>query len=251
MSKPYNTKNLEKNVNAVSQEEGGLGEAGLYRHPESGQEMITLSDPLFGEAQSNAAVRLGFVRVRDSRPDEIHNIAMDAITASQGETDSLKGVTARVNALEGVAEKNKDLERQLEEYRKKYESGSPTDSSSVAVSAEAAKQAAVDNVQSRGQGDTSKVEVPSAADAPVNTPVNSDVNATPVDTASQLAPNSPVLGDIEEEKPLAKQNESDLLATAAKEGVDLSEADTVKKKREAIQAHRDVAEKLKEESENE
>jgi hypothetical protein len=88
----YNTKSLADRVDQLGPEEGGLGKAGLYRHPESGQEMHTMSDPLFGEAQSNAAVRLGFVRVRDSRPDEIHNIAFDSVTKQQGETDSLKGL---------------------------------------------------------------------------------------------------------------------------------------------------------------
>jgi hypothetical protein len=105
-------------LNQSAPEEGGLGKAGLYRHPESGEEMHTLSDPLFGEAQSNAAVQLGFVRVRDSKPEEIKSVLDFSVANVATENESLKGLAARVNQLEGVAEENKKLTAEVEKFRK-------------------------------------------------------------------------------------------------------------------------------------
>lgn len=264
--KQYNTKSLQDRIGQLGPEEGGVGKAGLYRHPESGEEMHTLSDPLFGEAQSNAAVRLGFVRVRDSKPEELHSVELDAVGRAATDTDSLKGLSARVNALEGVQEENKRLTKELEDLRKTHQSGASTDSGAVAQSVEDAKTAAKDAVQDRGQGNTRSVVVPKAEDAPLRTPVSQDAGQ-PADSAktdtvrdenkkSEGGEGGEGSDDEGDEKPLDKQNETELKQTAAVEGVDLSNAETVKAKRAAIQAHRDEAAKLAEgdngeESENE
>jgi hypothetical protein len=78
--------------------------AGLYRHPLSGQEVITLSDPLYGDAQSEAALRVGYVRIRDVQPEEIVQINLvGEVNAARGGvngSDELKGILARLNAVE-------------------------------------------------------------------------------------------------------------------------------------------------------
>lgn len=80
------------------------GTAGLYRHPISGAEVITLSDPLYGDAQSEAAIRVGFVRVRDVQPEEIVQINLvqevtnNRSTGLANSSDDIKGLLARVNA---------------------------------------------------------------------------------------------------------------------------------------------------------
>jgi len=256
--KQYNTKSLQDRIGQLGPEEGGVGKAGLYRHPESGEEMHTLSDPLFGEAQSNAAVRLGFVRVRDSKPEELHTVELDAVGRVAADTDSLKGVNARLNQMEGVFERNKELEKELEKLRKANQSAASTDSGAVAQSVEDAKNAAKDQVQERGQGNTRSVVVPKAADANLRTPVGQDAEQPADAGKTQTVRDENKLenqlededSDEEEtEKPLDKQNETEVKATAAREGVDLTGADSVKAKRAAVQAHRDEAEKAKKESE--
>lgn len=162
MTKPYNTQSLQDRLGKVGQEEGGKGTAGLYRHPESGQEFHTLSDPLFGEAQSNAAERLGFVRIRDSKPEEIHNIGLDELTRAASGQDSLKGLNARLDNLERVQEENKRLERELEELRAKHAHGASTDHENVVEAVAAAKADAEEQTQLRGEGE----EAPKAPEAP-------------------------------------------------------------------------------------
>lgn len=108
MAKAYNTESLHTNK-GVGQEEGGKGKAGLYRHSESGQEAHTTSDPLYGEAQSNAFEHLGFVRVRDSYPEELHTVPSVIQAATDKEAESLKGLSARVAGLESVKADNDAL----------------------------------------------------------------------------------------------------------------------------------------------
>lgn len=47
--------------------------AGLYRHP-NGTELITIEDPLFGNAQAEAAMRVGFEYVRPALEGEVKSI---------------------------------------------------------------------------------------------------------------------------------------------------------------------------------
>ena len=76
-------------------------EAGLYRHPESGAEAATRFDPLMGNAQSEAFVRLGFVRVGDVPEGYEKPIRVVGKSESgSSSSDELKGVMARLNALE-------------------------------------------------------------------------------------------------------------------------------------------------------
>lgn len=207
MSKPINRKSIQDRLSestpgATATEEGGIGRAGLYRHPESGQEAHTLSDPLFGEAQSNAFEQLGFVRIRDTRPDEIKSIVDYSVAANVGQTDSLKGLSARLDQLEGVASDNKRLEAEVAKLR--AEAAAKVDPNDVTVQeTEKARLEAEAPLKARGQAGDDDEE--------------------------------------EDEKPVSQQNETELKATAEAEaeGVDLSEATTVKTKRAAILAARE------------
>lgn len=104
----YNTENLRNNQPGKTAESGSQSyEAGLYRHPEAidketGKlaEMITLYDPLFGNAQSEAAVRLGFVRISDAPEGSIKNIIEVQKDAKQFNTDTVMSDKARLDALE-------------------------------------------------------------------------------------------------------------------------------------------------------
>lgn len=113
----YDTVKLGDRVNKVTAEVGGKGTAGLYEHPASGEQMATFSDPLFGEAQSNAAVQLGFVRIGDVPEGYAHYVDISELTRDQGSTDSMKGLTARMNQLETVQSDNDKLKAQIAELQ--------------------------------------------------------------------------------------------------------------------------------------
>lgn len=78
----YDTQNLKQNKGGATTErsEAGVLEAGLYRHPlakdENGKpvEIITIHDPLFGDAQSQGIVRLGFEYVGPAPEGSIQTI---------------------------------------------------------------------------------------------------------------------------------------------------------------------------------
>lgn len=65
--------------------DNGSPKAGVYKHPETGEEIITTSHPLFGDAQSEGIVRLGFVRERDAEQGEIKSI-VEQILETKSET---------------------------------------------------------------------------------------------------------------------------------------------------------------------
>lgn len=248
-TKPINRKSIQDRLEAstpgaVATEEGGVGKAGLYRHPESGEEAHTLSDPLFGEAQSNAFEQLGFVRVRDSRPEEVKTVVDFSLAANAGQTDSLKGLSARLDQLEGVAERNKELEAQVAKLQK--EATDRLDSTTEA--GHDAKVAAANQVKLRDQAPDAdpRKQVGKAPSTPPAAPLNSDADKDDEGDRTHVRDDAPGGSDEgdegdepEDEKPVQKQNETELKATAEAEGVDLSGAETVKAKREAILAARE------------
>lgn len=91
--------------------------SGVYRHPESGQEAIVQSDPLWGNTQAQAFARLGFKFVREAKEGEIKTLPELAMDTRKAEEDSLKGLSARLGALETVAEDNKTLTSEVEKLR--------------------------------------------------------------------------------------------------------------------------------------
>src|SRR4051794_5912502 len=90
---------------------------GLYRHPQSGAEVVTLSDPLYGDTQSEAFVRLGFERVGDAPEGYVKSVVApseaweDRPKANKADADDMKGLLARVNAVEA---ENARLKSQIE-----------------------------------------------------------------------------------------------------------------------------------------
>lgn len=210
------------------------GAAGLYRHPGSGAELITLHDPLLGDAQSEAAIRVGFKRVRDAKPEEVKVLAIASLDAESerakvnDNSDAVKGITARLNALEA---ENAKLREQA--------SKSPTsvEMSQAEGLREADEQTArrgTDNTPtSAGVGGVNSGTTPGAQD-PSNTEPNEDGDE----------------GDDEEEaKPLSQQNKTELLATAEAEGVEgVSEETKNDDLRKAIQAKRDETESEEDET---
>lgn len=104
---------------SISPEVGGaVAPAGVWEHPGNGERAITLADPLFGTTQSQAFKRLGFVYKREAQPEEIKTLPQLAADSRKAEEAQLKGLSARLDNLEGVAEKNKSLEEEVAQLRK-------------------------------------------------------------------------------------------------------------------------------------
>ena len=97
--------------------------AGLYRHP-NGTELITIEDPLFGNAQSEAALRVGFEYVRPAEPGEVKSIIdvqkeqVNPVTQAQEdkarldalELESLRRFKAETEATQAPEEETKVVE---------------------------------------------------------------------------------------------------------------------------------------------
>ena len=88
-------------------------EAGLYRHPETGAEIVTLYDPLLGNAQSEGVSRLGFVRVGDTPTGYIKSIV--EINIEKNAENAANDDKARLDKLELAESKRRiaELEAQL------------------------------------------------------------------------------------------------------------------------------------------
>lgn len=158
MSKPYNTKTLQRNINGAAPEEGGKGKEGLYRHPEAidtatgkPAELVALSDPLFGNSTADAAVQIGFEYVGPVPEGYVKKLDLQTAEANSGQADSLKGLTARMNQLEGVAERNKELEAQVLQLQQDAKFGAKTDSPAVAESVHQTKLDAAEQIKGRDQ----------------------------------------------------------------------------------------------------
>ena len=85
----------------------GGASAGLYQHPqaidkETGKlaEMVTLYDPLYGDTQSEAAIRLGFVRIGDTPEGYVKNMIDQNKDARIFNSDTVSSDKARLDALE-------------------------------------------------------------------------------------------------------------------------------------------------------
>jgi len=205
---------------AKSREEGGrAAPAGWWVHPETGNRAITLEDPLFGNAQSQAFLQAGFVFERDANPDEVQTLPQLALEQNHADRENFKGLSARMSALEGVADENAALKRRIAELEAQGNSNDP-----ATQSGNDAKKAAFNRVDADMQ-------------------LNPGDDTTPGgDETSEEDENS---GDDTPEKPLNKQNATELKATAEREGVDVSGADTNKKLVAAIQKARDAKESEK------
>ena len=110
----YNVENLKKNKPGETAEtsDNVTGGAGLYRHPETGKEVITLYDPLFGDAQSEGIVRLGFVRVGDAPEGSIKTIVEQNQNSRIYNSNTVESDRARLDALELESLRREKRERE-------------------------------------------------------------------------------------------------------------------------------------------
>ena len=109
----YDIEGLKRNRPGETAEvsDNGSPKAGLYRHPETGAEAITTSDRIFGEAQSEAFVRLGFVRVGDAPEGSIKDIIINAEPERVYNSNTVESDRARLDALELAELRREKAER--------------------------------------------------------------------------------------------------------------------------------------------
>ena len=134
--------------------------SGVYRHPESGQEAIVQSDPLWGNTQAQAFARLGFKFVREAKQSEIHSLPEMAMEARSADADTNKGMLARLNALEGAVEENKSLAGEVEDLRTKLEESEKARKEAEEQIAEAGRKAVTageDEAKARAKADADRV----------------------------------------------------------------------------------------------
>lgn len=266
----YDTSNLKNNRGGATLEvtEQAPTPAGLYRHPDTGKEIITLYDPLFGDAQSEGVVRLGFVRVGDANPNDIKTIVDSSLEARHTQDTSLKGLEARMAQMEGVHADNIRLQAEVDELRKEKldalgqttgveKSSADTAKENATVQTNArTEHADVDFDKDSGEMTAEQTSEKAPATPPVSVESGSVVSGSPATgdqgdgSANTLEDSNPALAD---EKPLSQQNKTELKETAAAEGVEVADDDTNKQIVEKIEAKRienDASEDDGEESEN-
>lgn len=259
------------------------GTAGLYRHPISGAEVITLSDPLYGDAQSEAAIRVGFVRISDAPEGSIKQINLvEEVTAAKAtglasSSDDIKGLLARVNAQDAEIARLKGANPDANQVSEVPggEQAKVDGAEQVAVQASNTDVAPAQNtkpVDGVG-GDTSTtppVPAPESAsqtggtDAPKE-PVGGPATGQPVPTVpstdgvsdagsvqAQAASAEAAASDAKTEDdtpdgastlPLAEQSTEELKETASAEGLDTANLSTNEDLIAAIEAKRAESEK--------
>lgn len=172
-------------------EEGGSGEAGLYRLPNPDRsdpdpwaknpdgsyiEQITLYDELIGNTQSNAAMRLGFVRVGDAPEGSIKTIASFSQEADAKENASNKGILARLEKVEGIVDENTKLKQQVADLLKEKEEREAKDGGQTPKPSEEETTAAVDKFNAGGKLNSSDLKLVAAHEGVEVTP-ELDTNA--------------------------------------------------------------------------
>lgn len=93
---------------------------GVYRHPETKEEIITLDDPITGDAQARGYVRVGFEWVRDVKEGDVKEVGLNSEDYAnqperklESDTEMLKGLRARIAALEGEKDKSAEADKQV------------------------------------------------------------------------------------------------------------------------------------------
>lgn len=238
---------LKKKKPGQTQEEvetGLTGGPGLYRHP-NGQEVHVLYDPLYGNAQAEAAIRVGFEFVRESDPSEIKTIVtgtdaekgaatVDAVLGGTTSED-IKGLQARLTAVE------KDKDAEIESLKAQLAAKNGTEQSDTEAEAKAQTEARNDGAPAAGAAPTSTGVVGGVTDLGAGAP-----EAGEGETDGEGSDEGDDEGEGDDtsevtEKPLGSQNSTELKETATREGVEITpELDTNKKLAAAIQAARDA-----------
>jgi hypothetical protein len=239
-------------TNSVTSEEG------LYQHPEAKnadgtpRQLVCLYDPLFGNAQAEGAIRVGFERVGDVPEGYVKTVTGFGTDAANQTADTvngdklvgqedLKGLQARMSAYEinqkALADENDALRKQLE-AKQEIAGGEATKVDAAAITAIRTDPGQLSGNSVAGAGGTPVTTTPSTS--------NDEEDAARAKTeADELAAQkAKEEEDAARAKALSAQNKTELLETATNEGVELTaDLDTNDKIREAIQAKRDAATK--------
>ncbi len=98
---------------------GVTGNAGLYRHPGSGETAIVQWDPLLGNTQAEAFLKVGFEFVREAKPEEVKNLLTASLQADADKSliksneDDVKGILARLGAAEAELAKKREADNHV------------------------------------------------------------------------------------------------------------------------------------------
>lgn len=212
--------------NGFGGQERPLRPAGLYRLKDDDgnvvDEQIVKSHPKFGDSQAAAFERVGYKFVRAAKPGEVKEIEVDAAylatenkQGGQDSSESLKGIQARLSALE---KENADLKagKAVEETK------GTADGSVKTESKENAKEEAQTQLENRGQAPAGALE---DADEDLKEDESDEDEST----------------DDAPEKPFGNLNRAELEELAAKEEITLpAEANTNNKIRDVITQAREA-----------
>lgn len=104
----YDTESLKKGNNApgatLETSDKEVAPAGLWRHPESGEEVITKDHPLFGNVQSEGIIRAGFEFVRTVDPSEHKSIVEQILEGKTSNEAQLAQLAAQIRELQSSKE---------------------------------------------------------------------------------------------------------------------------------------------------
>lgn len=153
----------------VSGETGQVGggaswhAAGVYRHPATGAEIIALDDRYSGDAQARGYVRAGFEWVRDAKEGEVKSVgvppsedfASKPERKLESDSEELKGIRARLNALES------------ENAKLREQGNAPVPESPTEESQQHAQAAAEQKTEERGTDNSGDVAAKGGVNAPV------------------------------------------------------------------------------------
>jgi hypothetical protein len=110
----YNIKDLKGKEGGATLESSDRDAtpAGLYRHPVSGKEMITMFDPLYGNVQSEGVVRLGFEYVGPAPKGSVKTIVEQNRNSRIYGQDTVVSDKARLDSLELESLRREKVERE-------------------------------------------------------------------------------------------------------------------------------------------
>lgn len=181
---------------AAEQTNSTTGPAGVYVHPVTGVEVITTWDPLFGDAQSEGAIRVGFIRKSDTPEGAVHYVGEVPATPT---TDAS---TAAINRLADVLSGATTL-------------SAPSVPVTVPTSLDAPLNIGTLDGTPASTGVTAPIDAITAPVAPVEQPVETTtVPETPVVVDAPVVPETPVEETPAEETtetPAIEQTETPLV----------------------------------------
>lgn len=173
---------MAQEVTRKNKKNANVPGSGVYVHPESGQRAIVQSDPLWGNTQAQAFARLGFKFEREATADEVKTLPELAIKSTSANQDTLKGLAARLDAVENKSaeqadalasktEENKALSEEVAALREQLAEAKKAQTAEAKADAKAQKAAAKEDaankehVEQAGASQVSDAQEASANDA--------------------------------------------------------------------------------------